>query len=136
MDLKLHISAYDINCQYRIHFWTRLAAIRKQWVRDQISQLPSIQKYCFPTTRAGVGKFHEPAHKLACRLRYSFHYLLGAAMTDGEAPERIWASLVFLGLRTREMSWGHRHDTINFFHWFSNWRKTYSISMYMHVLRN
>ena len=127
MQLKFHVSAYDINCQYRIHFWERLAKIKKQFFINNVSAFKSIKQFVFPTIRSGVGKFHEPAHKLDCRLQYSFHYLLGAGQTDGEAPERIWASTVFLGLRTREMSAGHRHDIINFFHNDMNWRRTCGI---------
>ncbi|KAI0686739.1 hypothetical protein BC835DRAFT_1287652 [Cytidiella melzeri] len=131
MRLKLHISAYDINCQYRLHFYERLAAIQAKFFDEQKSSLKSVHQFSFPATRAAVGKFHEPAHKLECRLEYSFHYLPGAGQTDGEAPERIWAATTFLGLRTREMSPGHRHDTINFFHDDMNWRKTYGIAAHL-----
>ncbi|KAI0088586.1 hypothetical protein BDY19DRAFT_891138 [Irpex rosettiformis] len=128
MQLKLHISAYDINCQYRIKFWERLEKIQKQFSVAQHSSLRSIRLFDIPSTRAGVGKFHEPAHKLDCRLLNSFHYLPGAGQTDGEAPERIWASTTSLGIRTREMTPGHRHDTINYFHDDMNWRRTYGIA--------
>ncbi|KAI0692086.1 hypothetical protein BC835DRAFT_1307278 [Cytidiella melzeri] len=127
MQLRLHISAYDINCQYRIHFWERLAAIQEKFFKKRMSALASIKDFRFPATRAAVGKFHEPAHKQDCLLSYSFHYLPGAGQTDGEAPECIWASTTSLALRTREMSAGHRHDTINFFHNDMNWRRTYGI---------
>ncbi|KAI0093358.1 hypothetical protein BDY19DRAFT_859710, partial [Irpex rosettiformis] len=128
MQLKLHISAYDINCQYRIKFWERLEKIQKKFSVAQNSSLRSIRRFDIPSTRAGVGKFHEPAHKLDCRLLNSFHYLPGAGQTDGEAPERIWASTTSLGIRTREMTPGHRHDTINYFHDDMNWRRTYGIA--------
>ncbi|KAI0697385.1 hypothetical protein BC835DRAFT_1227409, partial [Cytidiella melzeri] len=131
MQLKLHISAYDINCQYRIHFHERLAAFQAKFFNNQKTALRSIKSCAIPATRAAVGKFHEPAHKLDCRLSYSFHYLPGAGQTDGEAPERIWAATTFLALRTREMSPGHRHDTINFFHDDMNWRKTYGIAAHL-----
>ncbi|KAI0084023.1 hypothetical protein BDY19DRAFT_899301 [Irpex rosettiformis] len=128
MKLKLHISAYDINCQYRIHFWERLEKIRADYCKAQQSTLRSIKEYQFPSTRAAVGKFHEPAHKVECRLLNSFHYLPGAGQTDGEAPERIWAATTSLDLRTREMTPGNRHDTINYFHDDMNWRRTYGMA--------
>ncbi|THG97971.1 hypothetical protein EW026_g4122 [Hermanssonia centrifuga] len=87
--LDMHVSAYDINCQYRINF-------------------------------------AEP-----CRYKYSLHYLPGVGMTDGEAPERIWASLNALALRTREMSSGHRHDVINDFHTDMNIRRTHDMSHFL-----
>ncbi|KAI0697693.1 hypothetical protein BC835DRAFT_1269999 [Cytidiella melzeri] len=130
MRLRLHISAYDINCQYCIHFWERLAAIQEKFFKEQMSALASIKDFRFPATHAAVGKFHEPAHKQDCRLSYSFHYLPGAGQTDGEAPERIWASTTSIALHTREMSAGDRHDTINFFHDNMNWCRTYGIGTY------
>jgi hypothetical protein len=129
MNLIFHISAYDINCQYRIHFWERLTVIIKQFCQNSVSAFRSIQNFTIPTTWAGICKFHELAHKLSCCLQYSFHCLLGGGQTDGEAMERIWAAMIFLGLRTQEMSPGHRHDTINYYHNDMNWRKTYGIGM-------
>ena len=131
MTLPLHVSTYDINCQYRIHFWERLKKIEQLFVVSQVSSLQSIRNYRFPPTRAAVGKFHEPAHKTECRLRHSFHYYRGAAQTDGEALERIWALITALGLRTREMTPGHRHDTINYFHDDMNWKRTYGLGVYI-----
>lgn len=127
MELKLVISAYGINCQYRVNVRKRLAEIRNKWVTNEVSLLLSMQKYDFPPTRAGVGKFHEPAHKTYCRLQYSFHYLPGAVQTDGQAPERIWALVIFLGLRTHEMSCGHKLYTIVYLHGYANWRRTCGI---------
>lgn len=75
-------------------------------------------------TLSGVGKFHEAAHRTMCRIWYSFHYIQGAGQTDGETLERIWASLNALATRTREMSSGHRHDVINYWHDAMNWRRT------------
>ena len=130
MDLKLHYSAYDINCQYRIKFWERVKKIAQQFCINDSSTLESINQFEFPPTRAAVGKFHEPAHKLACRLLNSFHYLPGAGQTDGEALERLWAAAIFLGLRTREMTPGNRHDTTNYFNDDMNWRRTCNMGPY------
>ncbi|KAI0346486.1 hypothetical protein BDW22DRAFT_1462017 [Trametopsis cervina] len=129
--LRLHISAYDINCQYRIHFWERIAAIRKMVFVDGKFSLISIRDFIFPATRAAVGKFHEAAHKLACRLWNSFHYLPGSAQTDGEALERVWPHMTALALRTREMSAGHRHDIINYFNDDMHWRKTFRMATFL-----
>ncbi|KAI0345239.1 hypothetical protein BDW22DRAFT_1470267 [Trametopsis cervina] len=124
--LRLHISAYDINCQYRVKFWERIAKIQKMITTKRLPVLRTVTEFTFPATRYTVGKFHEAAHKVACRLLNSFHYLPGAAQTDGEALERVWSHVTGLALRTREMTAGHRHDTINLFHDDMNWRKTSS----------
>ncbi|KAI0340954.1 hypothetical protein BDW22DRAFT_1485896 [Trametopsis cervina] len=131
ISLRLHISAYDINCQYRIHFWERIEAIRKMLFVEKKFTLRSIKNFVFPATRAAVGKFHEAAHKLACRLWNSFHYLPGSAQTDGEALERVWPHMTALALRTREMSAGHRHDIINYFNDDMNWRKTFRMPTFL-----
>ncbi len=126
-NLFMHVSAYDINCQYRINFEKRMQAFRE--LTMPFSSIPSFslrEKY-FPYTLAGVGKFHIPAHNASCRYKFSFHFLPGVGMTDGEAPERIWATLNALGLRTREMSSGHRHDVINNFHTDMNIKRTHDM---------
>ncbi|THG98302.1 hypothetical protein EW026_g3863 [Hermanssonia centrifuga] len=131
-NLFMHVSAYDINCQYRINFEKRMQAFRE--LTMPFSSIPSFslrEKY-FPYTLAGVGKFHIPAHNASCRYKFSFHFLPGVGMTDGEAPERIWATLNALGLRTREMSSGHRHDVINDFHTDMNIKRTHDMSRFLH----
>ncbi|ETW79409.1 hypothetical protein HETIRDRAFT_322626 [Heterobasidion irregulare TC 32-1] len=122
MELRLHVSGYDINCQYRIHFDKRMA-----WMGDNTGHLPAVSGARFPTTVAAVGKFHLPAHKASCRYKFSYHWLPGVGMTDGEAPERIWAILNDIGGSTREMTSGHRHDVINDHHSDMNVRRTHSI---------
>jgi hypothetical protein len=67
----------------------------------------------FPWTMAVVGKFHFAAHKLDCRTRFSFNYLPGVGVVDGEASKRMWATLSQFSKRTREMNPGYRRDSIN-----------------------
>ncbi|THG98308.1 hypothetical protein EW026_g3855 [Hermanssonia centrifuga] len=128
-DLFMHVSAYDINCQYRINFEKRMEAFRQ--LTTEFESIPMRLKY-FPWTLPGVGKFHLPAHNASCRYKFSLNLLPGAGMTDGESPERIWASLNALALRTREMAAGHRHDVINDFHGDMNVRHTYGMAAFLH----
>ncbi len=109
MQVLLHISAYDINCQYRINFATRMKAFREKFT----GHLSSITQTYFPPTILGIGKFHLPAHIPSCRFKYSFNWLPGVGMTDGEALERIWSFLNALAARAKEMTSGHRHDFLN-----------------------
>lgn len=121
MDLLMHVSAYDINCQYRLKFVERLKAMAR--THADLKLMSTIKRdYAkgMPWTLAGVGKFHLAGHKASCRFKWSFNFLPGSAMTDGEAAERVWAVLNFLGLRTREMNPGHRHDVINQFYSYMN----------------
>ena len=123
--LRLFKQSYDINCQYTINLPERLGEIN-----EKFHDLPTIQAEYFPWTMVGIGKFHVAAHQESCRSKYSYYYLPGSGMTDGEAPERIWASLNNLSMRTKEMSSGHRHDVINDYYSDMNVRRVHNMRMF------
>lgn len=75
-----------------------------------------------------MGRLHGPAHKKECVFKFSFNWLPGVAITDGEAPERICAILNGLASRAQEMSSCHRHDVINDFYSDWNVRRVHGIS--------
>ena len=120
--VKRNQHAYDCWCQYRKHRDVRLERIIKDF-----PELETVQVKYFPWTLGGIGKFHAPAHTAACRSKFSFHFMPGVGMTDGEAPERIWAIPNSLALRTKEMSSGHRHDVISDFHNDMNCRRLHGM---------
>ncbi|KAI1785592.1 hypothetical protein LXA43DRAFT_899410 [Ganoderma leucocontextum] len=120
--LRRHYRGYDINCQYTINLHDRLIDIRTKH-----PDLKTITGTRFPWTMVGIGKFHVAAHQESCRSKYSYYYLPGSAMTDGEAPERIWSTLNNLSLRTKEMSSGHRHDVINDYYGDMNTRRLHNM---------
>ncbi|OCH85647.1 hypothetical protein OBBRIDRAFT_807358 [Obba rivulosa] len=128
MQVFLHISGYDINCQYRKNFWKRM-----EWFRKNRGLMNSIKHVQFPKTLSVIGKFHLPAHNAACRYKFSYYWMPGAAMTDGEAPERIWAVLNGLAAHTQEMAAGHRHDIINDHHSDMNVRRTHTMARNLRV---
>ncbi|KAI0713022.1 hypothetical protein C8T65DRAFT_695089 [Cerioporus squamosus] len=97
-------------------------------IQTNFPNLLSIRLDYLPFTLPGIGKFHAPAHTVSCRCKYSYNYLPGVGMTDGEAAERIWAILNHLAARTKEMSPGHRHDVINHFYNDMNVRRLHGIS--------
>ena len=93
--------------------------------------LKSIDTSDFPfTVVSAVGKLQLPAHIESCRYKFSYYYLRGAGMTDGEALERIWSILNSLAARTKEMTTGHRHDVLNDFYGDMNVRKLHNIGVY------
>lgn len=110
MELPLWIRGYDIHCQYMINLAKRMEAFRKM-----PQTFKTVVHKHLPRTTAGIGKFHAPAHTPHCQFKFSFHYLPGVGMTDGESPERIWAVYNAIAMRAREMSPGHRHDMLCFF---------------------
>lgn len=122
LGLERHCCGYDINCQYCIHFRKRMQVMQKDF-----GHLSSIRLKRIPFILRCIGKFHGYAHELRCRSRFSYHYMPGVGMTDGEAAERIWSTLNNLALRTKEMSSGHRHDIINDFHSDMNIRRVHGL---------
>lgn len=111
MNLLMHVSIYDINCQYQIKLGSRLEKLKE--AITTIGEMSKFRIERFPYTVKGIGKFHLPAHILKCRYKFSMLWMPGVGQTDGEAAERIWADQNEQGARTREMNSGHRHDIIN-----------------------
>ncbi|TBU36640.1 hypothetical protein BD309DRAFT_878000, partial [Dichomitus squalens] len=127
LGLRRHYRGYNINCQYTVHLYNRIKEIRQKH-----HDLLMIQAKYFPWTMVGIGKFHILAHQANCRSKYLYYYLPGSGMTDGEAPERIWAVVNHLSLRTKEMSSGHRHDIINDYYADMNARRVHSMCKLNH----
>ncbi|KAI0649157.1 hypothetical protein C8Q79DRAFT_999013 [Trametes meyenii] len=91
--LLLIMGAYDIHCQYVKNLRSRL----EKTFGVVLDDLDSIVSAELPDLVAA----------------HSLHFLPGAAMTDGEPLERIWAITNAIAHRTKEMSAGHRHDVLN-----------------------
>ncbi|KAH9917370.1 uncharacterized protein BXZ73DRAFT_80823 [Epithele typhae] len=113
LTLPMLISGYDINCQYHRNYDTRMDKLMSTW-SELMECLPSVAEWeKLPYMLIAVGKFHLPAHQASCRYKFSYNYLPGAARTDGEASERMWAAIYQLATRIREMGPGSRHDALN-----------------------
>ncbi|VDB86126.1 unnamed protein product [Peniophora sp. CBMAI 1063] len=118
---------YDIACQWSKRLRERLLKIspyhkiwegvkRFQWHFDNNSI-----SYVVP-------KFHLFAHKLICQLRYALGHLRGAAATDGEGCERVWAGANPAASSLREMGPGGMSDTMDDMCGSWNWQKVCGIS--------
>ncbi|KAG1784916.1 uncharacterized protein HD556DRAFT_1435299 [Suillus plorans] len=109
----LNIS-YDIACQWSKNLWNRMEHMpaRLHIPRDDV-----LVRYFIP-------KFHIAAHIAACQLTFSWNFTKWVGRTDGEAPERGWASANRVTSSTKEMGPGTRRDTLDdhFGDW--NWKKT------------
>ncbi|KAF7792778.1 hypothetical protein EIP86_003876 [Pleurotus ostreatoroseus] len=125
MELLRLVRAYDIVCQHAINLKVRAAELAKLMpqFRSILKMVPEAMEILM-----AIGKFHMEAHGPDCRYRYSFRYLPGVGMTDGEAQERVWSGQNGIALRTREQASGHRHDTINYFHDDRNYQKANALS--------
>ncbi|CAG8651510.1 606_t:CDS:10, partial [Acaulospora colombiana] len=80
-NLNEFVVSYDIACQFSKNFQKRVAN------NPEFLFLPDCD-ICF-----AIPKFHCPAHKDSCRVKFSLNYLKGVGRTDGEAIERLWATL-------------------------------------------
>ncbi|KAI0693263.1 hypothetical protein BC835DRAFT_1276253, partial [Cytidiella melzeri] len=106
---------YDIACQYFKLFWTRMLG------------LPAGMRLAIPSIKQVVTKVpkgHLRAHEDACQGPFSLNYTNGAAETDGEGIERLWSWLNKAAPSAKEMTQASRHELLDDFCGYTNWRKT------------
>ena len=107
MSLQLIKHFYDINCQYMVHFRSRLDRFQKI-----VDELRTISSTALPEVQGAVGKLHVNGHIPFCRIFQSPNFVPGCGREDGEGSERMWFLTNPMASRTQEMTTGHRHDTI------------------------
>ncbi|KAG6914287.1 hypothetical protein DXG01_001266 [Tephrocybe rancida] len=79
-----------------------------------------------------VPKFHLPPHKPQCHGPFALTFMPGVGRTDGEGVEQNWAWLNGAAPSTSQMGPGSRHDTLDDFMGFSNFRKTVDYDAIIH----
>ncbi|KAJ7774635.1 hypothetical protein DFH07DRAFT_732672 [Mycena maculata] len=94
--------SYDIACQWRINFATRMCAMPKHLQLDM-----ETMKVFY-----GLPVWHAAAHERKCQVQNSLTYIDGVGWMDGEGIERTWSVLNPLGWATREMGSGTRADAM------------------------
>ncbi|KAG6823243.1 hypothetical protein H0H92_010884, partial [Tricholoma furcatifolium] len=101
---------------------TGQAIYRKE--KERMNNLPEALQFVGNTVMYwAVPKFHLPAHKPDCHGPFALNYMHGAARTDGEGVERNWSWLNGAAASTSQMGPGSRHDTLDDFIGYSNFRK-------------
>lgn len=107
------IASYDIACQYLKGFWQR------------ITRLPEhLQPNILPENLHGkIPKFHYDAHCKKDHAQYSFNFTKGVGRINGEGIERLWGWVKKGVGQTVEMGPGARHDVLDDFFGYINWRK-------------
>ncbi|KDR84217.1 hypothetical protein GALMADRAFT_54716 [Galerina marginata CBS 339.88] len=73
--------------------------------------------------RPAIPKLHEPMHQTKGHHMYSFNYIPGVGLTDGECPERVWGPHNALGNSTKTQGPGSRQDVLDDHFAFWNWLK-------------
>jgi hypothetical protein len=74
------VLSYDIACQYKKSFWQRMKGLPAMFHLD-MSRVTVLFK---------LPNFHMLGHKWPCHLPFSFHWMWGAGMTNGEDVEQNW----------------------------------------------
>ncbi|KZV60626.1 hypothetical protein PENSPDRAFT_549935, partial [Peniophora sp. CONT] len=123
--------SYDIACQWGIKLVKRMAKVSpKRLIHAGSTTFAGFLEHTNGKTgllaskvRYAVPKFHLYAHKFACQIVYSFLWLFGAAATDGEGCERVWAGANPAASSLREMGPGSMHDTMDDMCGYWNWQK-------------
>jgi hypothetical protein len=105
------ILAYDINCQYSINLWKRIAAGP---FLDFPSDLPLLP---------AIGLFHVHGHVDQCYARYAPTFVRGIGKVDGEILETNWGVLNGISPMTRTMTLAHRTEVMDAHIADNNWKK-------------
>ncbi|KAJ7318850.1 hypothetical protein DFH08DRAFT_819735 [Mycena albidolilacea] len=105
------VFSYDIACQYAIKFWERMA------------KMPEAMHLKLPPADVWwmVPNFHLPDHLTKCRSPFSFHWMRGAGMTNGEGIEQSWVFSNGAAPSTRLMGPGSRQATLEDVFGFHNY---------------
>ncbi|KAF7306198.1 CxC2 domain-containing protein [Mycena indigotica] len=119
-DLVSFFVSYDIACQWHINLWERMA----KYSNHLLSIDHGTRYFVFL-----VPKFHLPAHIEECNIRFSFNLTRSVGMTDGEAPERVWAATNPLAGSTMNMGPGSRRDALDDFFNDQNHKKIIGLGM-------
>ncbi|KAG9031330.1 hypothetical protein FS837_003010, partial [Tulasnella sp. UAMH 9824] len=118
--LRYFVITYDIACKYGVNFKSRCCTPTCQFVLIPMKQGELNVIFC-------VNKFHQESHEDGCAAKNALEYTQYVGRTCGEGVETIWAKMNWLRYSTREMSPGHRIETLSehFNDW--NWQKTLNI---------
>ncbi|KAJ6452354.1 hypothetical protein C8R47DRAFT_998112, partial [Mycena vitilis] len=110
------ILSYDVACQYSTKFWGRMGGL-PDWMH--LNRLRTAIWWKVPN-------FHILGHKWRCHSPFSFHWMWGAGMTDGEDVEQNWEFTNGAAGSTKMMGPGGRHAFLEGLFAFHNWMRTIS----------
>jgi hypothetical protein len=110
------ILSYNTACQYCKHFWERMKGLPEEMHID-----PKKVSVWFK-----VPNFHILGHKWPCHSPFSFHWMWGAGMTNGEDVEQNWEFTNGAAGSTKMMGPGGRHAFLEGLFAFHNWMRTVS----------
>ena len=112
--LRQWLLTYDVGCEL-------IANMLERWKEWELPPelLPIIERL-----KVLLPQLHMLAHKESCQTEFALCYKEGTGHSNGETVETLWAKHNMVGLSTREMNGGARHDALNDFFNSWNWYKT------------
>ncbi|KAF6755172.1 hypothetical protein DFP72DRAFT_847739 [Ephemerocybe angulata] len=111
--------AYDINCQFCIHFWERIDKAHHLTIPADLD------------ITYLIGLFHIHGHGEICLPRFASTFLPGAGMASGEIIESLWSILNQAARITKTMTPAHRQEMIDACVTDINWKKLVSVDTYI-----
>lgn len=116
--------SYDIACQWFVNIFCRMT----QWPSD-------LRPRAGLHLRPFIPKFHYWAHKEEDHEQFSLNYGDGAALSDGEAIERVWSGHNALAGSTKVSGPGTRQDVLDDNFGFWNYLKYVSIGLFITIVQ-
>ncbi|KAJ7161942.1 hypothetical protein C8R43DRAFT_880650 [Mycena crocata] len=110
------ILSYDIACQFSKNFWGRMKDLPEAMHIDEKKVNVWFK----------VPNFHILGHKWPCHSPFSFHWMWGAGVTDGEDVEQNWEFTNGAAGSTKMMGLGARAAFLEGLFAFHNWMRTVS----------
>lgn len=117
--LPERLVAYDVMCQYLVHFDKRLEDVSDYLWRDPEMKL-----------LGAIGKFHLADHVDSCFSKWTLNFMKGAGHIDGEILETLWSGMNKVLGAAGSMSKAHRQETLNDYMRDANWKKTVGIGKF------
>ncbi|KAF6747984.1 hypothetical protein DFP72DRAFT_1074860 [Ephemerocybe angulata] len=111
--------AYDINCQFCIHFRERIDKAHHLTIPGDLD------------ITYLIGLFHIHGHGEICLPRFASTFLPGAGMASGEIIESLWSILNQAARITKTMTPAHRREMIDACVTDINWKKLVSVDTYI-----
>ncbi|KAK1215180.1 hypothetical protein PQX77_022217 [Marasmius sp. AFHP31] len=105
------LMTYDVACVFYVHLRERFD--------ENFADLAAIIDAMYLL----VPKMHLYGHKEECRFKFALNFLAYAGRIHGEGIEPSWGETKQSGGSTRQMNPGHRHDRLNEYHNYWNWKK-------------
>jgi hypothetical protein len=116
--LREALVAYDVACQWSIHFDERVSQSAHLSLPQGLHYIPA------------VGKFHLASHREDCFAHFSLNFVHGAGQQDGEVLETLWSSLNKAAGSIRAMTKAHRQEMLDQHILDSNWKKLVNMGLY------